>query len=170
MRSSQSYYQSYNWYKQRVDQENELLLQAIEAKDKETRKNLAVKMLALRDERRKMVAEQINKPVEFYEPAFETMEGTARYIEGGIGAALNTMRFSKKLLKLDSNYHKDALQKADSNPEAAYKTEVSQKYTYATGFNIARLLDRFGSDYKSRLFKTPELTLEKLLREAVAKQ
>lgn len=165
----QSYYNNYDWYKKGVDQENELLLQAIEAKDKESRKSLALKMLAVRDERRKMVAGQLNKPVEFYEPGFETMEGTARYIEGGIGTALQQTQFSKELLKLDTNYSKAALNKPDSNPQAGYKTEVSQKYTYATGYNMARLLDKFGSDYKKRLFKTPELTLEKCLREAVAK-
>jgi hypothetical protein len=38
-------------------------------------------------------------------------------------------------------------------------------YFYATGFNMARLLDKLGIEYKSRLFKDGKISLEDILRE-----
>mgnify|MGYP001465247638 CR=1 FL=1 len=69
------------------------------------------------------------------------MEGTARYIEfhacpGGYD--------------LDAN-------------DWLYRTDISQ-YMYATGFNIVRLLDKLGVDYKTRLFDEG-LALDGLLPE-----
>ena len=75
------------------------------------------------------------------ERVYETMEGTARYIEvhacpGGYD--------------LDAN-------------DWLYRTDISQ-YMYATGFNIVRLLDKLGVDYKTRLFDEG-LALDGLLPE-----
>ena len=44
-----------------------------------------------------------------------------------------------------------------------YRTDISQ-YMYATGFNIVRLLDKLGVDYKTRLFDEG-LALDGLLPE-----
>lgn len=75
------------------------------------------------------------------ERVYETMEGTARYIEfhacpGGYD--------------LDAN-------------DWLYRTDISQ-YMYATGFNIVRLLDKLGVDCKTRLFDEG-LALDGLLPE-----
>jgi hypothetical protein len=165
--SLQSYYRNYDWYKKGIDQENALLLQAIDEKDLAKKKELTRKMLELRNERRKIVAEKIDRPVAFYEQGFETMEGTARYIEEATILNMSKRMIPGKLMALDSNYNRLLPVKSKSLSEIAYKTEESQSYTYATGYNMCRLLDSFKSDYKSRLFKIPDLTLEKILREVV---
>ena len=59
--SLQSYYRNFDWYKKGIDQENALIVQAVEEKGVEKKKDLARKMLALRSARRKTVAEK-NRP------------------------------------------------------------------------------------------------------------
>jgi hypothetical protein len=167
--SLQSYYKKFDWYKKSVDQENDLILQAIEEKDKTKRKDLTVKMFTLRDERRNRAMQQLDRPVAFYESGFETMEGTARYIEEAVHNNFLTVKFPDELLRLDTIYA-NALRREKPAPDASgYKTEATMVYTYAIGYNMARLLDKFGSNYKSKLFIQPELTLEKLLRDEVGR-
>lgn len=167
--SLQSYYKNYDWYKKSVDEENDLILKAIGEKKKAARNKLVLKMFTLRDARRKQSAGQVNRPVDFYEQGFETMEGTARYIEDATGTHFSKVKFSDEFMKIDTAFN-NAISKPGVNPESAYKTAVSQKYTYAIGFNMARLLDVYGNNYKSRLFKEPGLTLEKILGEEAAKR
>jgi hypothetical protein len=161
--SLQSYYTNLDWYKKGIDQENALILQAIEEKDLAKKKDLTRKMLELRNERRK----KIDRPVAFYETGFEAMEGTARYLEDATIMKMEKSMIAGKLIALDSNYNRLQPVKSKQVSEIAFKTEESQSYTYAIGFNMCRLLDTFNSDYKSRLFKIPELTLEKILQEIV---
>jgi hypothetical protein len=165
----QNYYNTMDWFKQSVDQENDLMLQAIAEKNKSARKKLTLQMFALRDARIKKAHEELNKPVEFYESGFGTMEGTARYIEEGAIYNFADITYRKELLQADSNYRSAISSKELVNPEAGYKTQATMLYTYALGYNMARLLDKFGSNYKTRLFRTPDLTLDKILREEVAK-
>jgi hypothetical protein len=167
--SLQKNYNTLDWYKQSVDLENGLILKAMEEKNKAERKKLILKMFALRDERRKLTLERTNRSVDFYESGFETMEGTARYIENAVIKLFSTVKFSDELLKIDSTYTSPLLKQKNVYGESGYKTEVSQSYTYAIGYNMARLLDVLRNNYKSRLFKNPELTLEKILREEIGK-
>lgn len=167
--SLQGYYARFAWYKKSVDQENALILQAIREKNKAARNKLVTQMFALRDDRRKLAEDTLNRPVTFYESGFETMEGTARYIEEATVKLFPKVKFPHEFLETDTSFA-NAISKASLNPDIAHKTEVSQKYTYAIGFNMSRLLDVYGSNYKSRLFREPELTLEKLLREEVKKR
>lgn len=166
--SLQGYYNIHDWYKKGIDQENALLLQAIEEKDLAKKKTLTRQMLETRSARRKTVDEKLNRPVAFYEPGFETMEGTARYIEMATIVNMIKPMIAGKLIALDSNYKK-LLPAVELKPLAdiAIKTEATQRYTYAIGYNMCRLLDTYNKDYKSRLFKTPDLTLEKILQEVV---
>jgi hypothetical protein len=166
--SLQSYYKTLDWYKKSVDQENDLILLAIDEKDKTKRKDLVVKMFSLRDDRRRRTLQQMDRRVDFYESGFETMEGTARYIEEAVYNNFLNVKFPDELLKIDTIYS-NALKKGKPIPDpAGYKTEATMVYTYAIGYNMARLLDKFGCKYKSKLFIEPELTLEKLLRDEVS--
>lgn len=162
--SLQSYYDKHPWYKKAVDEENKLILEAIEQKDKKQRRILIDKMFVVRGERRKQVLDKFNRSIDFYEKSFETMEGTARYIEAAVIRNFSTMQLSERLKKSDTN---SMINGPSSDPEWAYKTNVSQRYTYAIGYNMARLLDALKVSYKTELFKTPDLTLEDLLRTAV---
>lgn len=164
--SLQSYYQKYDWFRESIDKENALMLQAIAQQDLRLRKDLVRKMLSLRDERRKQASNKINRPIEYYERSFETMEGTARYIELSVITNFHKLKVPNALRKSDPNY--SALTAGPmQEPEWAYKTEVSQSYTYAMGYNMAKLLDALGLEFKTKLFKTPALTLEDILREGI---
>ena len=95
------------------------------------------------------------------------MEGTARYVEEEVIINMEKSMIAGKLISLDSNFNRLLPVQSKSVSGIAYNTEESQSYTYAIGYNMCRLLDTFKSDYKARLFKTPELTLEKILVEVV---
>lgn len=135
------YYKSHGWYKEFADRENEFLLAALEADDAaEIRRNIADFRQA-RAERRERMRQELRPETVGIEQVYETMEGTARYIEfhaypGGYDLTAN---------------------------DWLYRTDRSQ-YMYATGFNIVRLLDKLGVDYKTRLFGEG-IALDELLPE-----
>lgn len=135
------YYMGNGWYKELADRENELLLAALEADDTaETGRNIAA-FRQVRAERREKMRRELRPETVGIEQVYETMEGTARYIEfhahpGGYDLATN-----------------DWLYRADRS-----------QYMYATGFNIVRLLDKLGVDYKTRLFDEG-IALDELLPE-----
>lgn len=94
------------------------------------------------------------------------MEGTARYLEYKLCSIFATRRPDEKLLRSDTSFksfNKFRNYKLQSDPWL-YKTEKTS-YFYATGFNMARLLDKLGVEYKSKLFNQGHLTLEQLLDE-----
>ena len=163
--SLQSYYRNYDWFKKNIDEENSLILKAIEEKNKKNTDSLIKRMFTIRQSRRERTLDTVNISIDLYEKSFETMEGTARYIEVEVSMNFNKLPISNKLKQLDTNYNKIKSTNPISDPEWNYKTEVSQKYTYATGYNMARLLDKLGIEYKTRLFREPELTLEDILRK-----
>lgn len=165
--SLQSNYKIYDWFKQNIDEENSLILKAIEEKSKKNIDSLIRRMFTIRQSRRERILKTIDRYIDFYEKSFETMEGTARYIEVEVSRNFHKAPISDKLKQLDTNYNN--IKNTNPGPDAEwnYKTEVSQKYTYAIGYNMARLLDKLGIEYKTRLFREPELTLEDILRKAV---
>ena len=170
--SLQALYENHVWYKEDIDQENSIILKAIDLDDASARDSLIRQMFTIRDERRRLAIQRFNRSVDFYEKCFETMEGTARYVEAAVIRNFNHMKIPDKLARLDDNYKppdRSVHIKAKPEPDYLYKTEVSQSYTYAMGYNVARLLDKLRIEYKSRLFKTPDLTLEDILRNALNK-
>ena len=66
---------------------------------------------------------------------------------------------------MDPDYSVSRTSAPHPQAEMAFKTELSQLYTYATGYNITKLLDVLGLDYKAKLFNKADLTLEDFLRE-----
>ena len=135
------HYQRYGWYKESVDRENAFLLDALRQTDAEIIRRDIDGFQKLRAERHARMRRELAPEAVGAERVYETMEGTARYIEfhacpGGYD--------------LDAN-------------DWLYRTDISQ-YMYATGFNIVRLLDKLGVDYKTRLFDEG-LALDGLLPE-----
>lgn len=161
-------YKSNPWFKKSIDEENELLLQAISEADSLKMKNLIKEFLSLRNQRRKMVSEQLKIDISKYEKCYETMEGTARYIEYSLYKLYSTSRPDYKLLRSDTSFKSFEkfrnynMQKDDW----LYKTGKTT-YFYAIGFNMARLLDKLKIEYKSKLFKQGQITLEDILNDAV---
>jgi hypothetical protein len=163
--SLQSYYKNHDWYRTSIDEENKLLLQAFEEPKKRKQKELIRKMFTLRDARRKTAVEKFNRPVDFYEKSFETMEGTARYVEAAVSAQYHTLTLPENIRQAFGTLLTTKLVAPQESP-MTYVTSASQLYTYATGYNMTRVLDAIGISYKDKLFKTPTLTVEELLREA----
>ncbi|MBI3235659.1 MAG: hypothetical protein HYZ42_16750 [Bacteroidetes bacterium] len=157
-------YKSNNAYKKSIDEENQLLLKALNETDSlNTRKHIA-EFFSLRNKRRADVLSQYKLDISKYEKCYETMEGTARYIEYSLYSLFSTYKPDEKLLKSDTsfksfnkfrNYH-------IKKDEWLYLTEKTT-YFYAIGFNMVRLLDKLNIEYKSRLFKEGKLSLEDLL-------
>jgi len=142
--SLQQLYAVNGWYKQSIDQENTMLLTAIKSHNKQSLYANADSFLVLREHRRKLAAQNLHLQVENAETSFETLEGTARYIEAA------TLKAASK-----------------NNPAWLYETTISDRYFYATGYNICLLLDKLGTPYKRTLFRNGSLTLEDILKQVL---
>ena len=131
------------WYKESIQQENELLLKAIDAPDLDATKAHIRAFFELRDRRRTRMKEQEKIDITAAEQFMETMEGSARYIE-------------YRLYEYFGNFNLT---------DAKWLYTVGKNYYYATGFNLLRLLDKLGIEYHSHIFTDVTTTLEKKLRE-----
>jgi hypothetical protein len=146
--------------------ENELLLNAIKETDSIKIVNIIKDFFALRTQRRKTVLSKMKFDISKYEKCYETMEGTARYIEYSLYKLYTSRQPDDKLLKSDTSFRSfEKFRNYDlTKDEWLYKTEKTT-YFYAVGFNTARLLDKLKIEYKSRLFKEGKITMEDILLE-----
>lgn len=160
-------YKDNDWFKKCVDEENRVLLLALAATDSTEISRLIKSFFVLRDNRRKETVQILGVDIVKTETVYETMEGTARYIEYSLYDMLAKESPDTKLMQTDTCYHSNSFFKG-FKPETEkwlYETDKTT-YFYATGFNIARLLDMLSIEYKSRLFNTNEITLEQILKES----
>lgn len=160
-------YENNSWFKKSIDEENKLLLAAIDATDSLKTANLVKEFFELRALRRQAVLEQLKWDISKYEKCYETMEGTARYIEYSLYKLYSTRLPDSKLLKSDPAFKSfEKFRQYDlKKDEWLYKTEKTT-YFYAVGFNMARLLDKLKIEYKSKLFKQGKISLEDIFNEA----
>ncbi|PQA93863.1 hypothetical protein SAMN05421796_10666 [Chryseobacterium piscicola] len=159
-------YKNNDWFKKSIDEENQLLLKALGEKDNISTKKIIKDFFSLRNKRRSEVFAKLNVDISKYEKCYETMEGTARYIEFSLYDLFSKKRPNPQLLKSDTSYK--SLQKFRNyninKDKWLYESEMTT-YFYATGFNMARVLDKLKIDYKSRLFKEGKITMEDILLE-----
>ena len=161
--SLQQLYKSNKWYKQYVDSENNLLLKAVACSSKKGTDSLLHQFFMVRSERRLRAKAETNQDIALLEKSFETFEGTARFIEAYV---LQHPLDDKVLSIIDSSFtieHK-VIRFTSNLPEYLYKTEVSDRYFYATGYNETRLLKKMNVNYTSMLFNQQALTLEDVLQ------
>jgi hypothetical protein len=85
----------------------------------------------LRNERRERVKKELCIDIVALEQLYETMEGSARYIEYCLYRHFGNFSLS----------------------DAKWLYTVGRKYYYATGFNLLRLSDKLEIDYKYEIFK-----------------
>jgi hypothetical protein len=159
-------YQAQTWFKKSVDKENELLLRALKEADQKNVKNLLRSFFSLRSQRRLETKKRLSVDIERTEQVYETMEGTARFVEFGLYTIFANKEPDRQLMKSDSCYHvyKDFRNYRMENDKWLYLSERTS-YFYATGFNIVRLLEKLDVNYNTRLFNDGQLSLETLLRE-----
>lgn len=77
----QSLYSQNNWYKESVDKENDMLLSAIASEDIAEINSFVNSFFELRAQRRITTKQKLDTDIAAIEQLFETMEGTARYVE-----------------------------------------------------------------------------------------
>ncbi len=160
-------YNSHPWFKASVDQENKMLLTALHTADEKQIKILVDSFFVLREQRRRQTKQQLKADIEPIEKSYETMEGTARYVEYSLYHNFATKNPNHNLLKSDSSYHSYQYFR-DYNIEKDQWLYLSEKtnYFYATGFNLVRLLDKLKIAYKTRVFNEGGLSLEQILKQS----
>lgn len=164
--SLSAFYKTVPWFKESIDIENRFLLEAISEKDNIKTAKILRDFWAKRKQRRQKFQKVFKFDIDKFEKCYETMEGTARYVEFSLYNHFAQRKPDETLMKSDSSFKSFAkfknykLQK----DEWLYLTNKTT-YFYATGFNMARLLDKLGIEYKSRLFKDGKISLEDILRE-----
>ena len=134
---------SHDWYKESITWENDLLLKVIDTNDIEEAKAYIQLFFKLRDERRERVKKELGIDIVALEQLYETMEGSARYIEYCLYRHFGNFNLS----------------------DAKWLYTVGRNYYYATGFNLLRISDKFEIDYKYGIFKDVS-TVERNLRNA----
>ena len=122
---------SHDWYNESITRENDLLLKAIDTNDIEASKAYIQSFFKLRNERRERVKNELGIDIVALEQLYETMEGSARYIEYCLYRHFGNFNLS----------------------DAKWLYTVGRKYYYATGFNLLRISDNLGIDYKYGIFK-----------------
>ena len=132
---------SHDWYRESITQENDFLLKAIDANDIEASRAYIQSFFKLRNERRERVKKELCIDIVALEQLYETMEGSARYIEYCLYRHFGNFNLS----------------------DAKWLYTVGRKYYYATGFNLLRLSDKLEIDYKYAIFKDVS-TVERNLR------
>lgn len=157
-------YRSNEWFRESVEKENEMLLSALKATENNEICSLIDSFFQLRNHRREQTKALFNSDIKPTEELLETMEGTARYVEFRLYNEFLTKLPDKKMMESDSCYGSYVyFRDFELEKEQWLYKAKGINYFYATGFNIARLLDKLQIEYKSRLFNEGELSLEKIL-------
>jgi len=166
--SIQQFYRQHAWFKEKVDRENDILLRALETSSREEINELLASFFVLRKARREETKQKLGVNLRIIEKAYETMEGTARYVELMLSEAFSNKQPDYEMVKFDPAYrsYEEFSHYNIQNQKWSYQTSGT-KYFYATGFNMARLLDKMGIAYKDRLFREGSVSLEDLLEEAL---
>ena len=158
----QSIYSQNNWYKESVDKENDMLLSAIASVDTAEIKEYIKSFFILREKRRKSTKEKLNVDISVIEEIFETMEGTARYVEFNLYNIFSAKQPDIEMISSDTLYQSYKYFKGFNFEQNEWLYKTGSTYYYAIGFNILRLLDKLDIKYKSDLFKD-DISAEKIL-------
>lgn len=159
-------YDEHAWFRKKVDSENRLLLQALETDDRDAIRELLAAFFKERETRRDETKRKLNLDIKTVENTYETLEGTARYVEQKLYEKFSQKRPDTRLQKSDAAYQAYTSFKDHEleKEEWLYLTTKTSVYFYATGFNMTRILDKLEVEYKTRLFKERELSLEDILK------
>jgi hypothetical protein len=164
-------YKAYPWFKEGIDRENNILLAALQAANDREVQDRVDSFFALRRQRRVVAKRLLGDNLATLERAYETMEGTARYVEYCLYRGFAQKEPNNKLSRSDSAYHSyQYFQNYSIEKDTWLYLSDKTTYFYATGFNLVRLLDKLGIEYKTRLFKEGGLSLEDLLKQHYAKK
>lgn len=161
-----SLYLQNSWFKESIDRENDMLLSAIDSEDITEIHSFVNSFFELREQRRITTKQKCNADIAAIEQLFETMEGTARYVEYNLYDVFSTMQPDVEMMKSDTLYQSYSYFKNFSFEENQWLYKTGSTYYYAIGFNMLRLLDLLKIDYQSKLFQN-NISLEDILRTEV---
>jgi hypothetical protein len=158
-------YEGNEWFKKMTDEENGFLLLAIYSSDTAVTQQYIHRFLAKRKEKRARFLEQQHYDIRPYEVFYEKLEGTARYVEFQLLNNFRSLPADTGLQRVDTAYtsHRDLRDFELEKHLWLFDSARSGNYVYATGFNMARLLDKLRRPYKEQLFNNGALALEDLL-------
>jgi hypothetical protein len=162
----QEIYKSHGWFKASVDQENAMLLAALDAADEKQTQSLVDSFFLFREKRHLQAKRQLAVDIRQIEQAYETMEGTARYVEYSLYRHFARKDPDRDLAKSDTAYHAYGYFRNHTleKDKWLYLSDKT-RYFYATGFNMVRLFDKRKVNYKTRLFNEAGLSSEQLLQQ-----
>lgn len=158
IRKLQSYYDDYPWFKESIDQENQLLLQCLASKDISETKAIFKEYKAKRSQRLSKFLEIEKFNLAPQEEFLEKMEGSARYMEYQLYLSFKNIPANKELIKIDKNYDPSAFKTFRLEDKPWMYESNSVRYFYSTGFNMMRLLDQLKIDYKEHFFDDNTIT------------
>lgn len=171
--SLHAFYTNLAWFRQALEKENALLLQAFADSTQDDRNRSIRTFLDVRKQRRQQFREKLGFDIRRDENFWEKIEGSARYMEYNAGFIFHTLTRKPVELKHDSlfNQWKDYITLGFiDRPWFADKTQIMTAYYYVTGFNICRLLDKLDMEYKPSLFDEPGLPLDHYLEVYIQSQ
>lgn len=121
---------NYGWYVDRLVKENTLLSQMLTANDIAEVQQLWASFLPIRNERLRLVKEQLGLDIELFYPMTETNEGTARYIEYCLYREQGLSDRTDWMTNLDSD-----------------------SYYYTSGLYMILIMEKFGIEFRDDLFE-----------------
>jgi hypothetical protein len=158
------------WFQQLLEKENMALLNAIRTNAGDST-NLYIDEFFRTRQQRRMKYKTLHKlNLSELETFWETIEGTARYAEYYMAGNFHQMttETSNQCDSLFRNF-KDYASQSNFENEPAFiqRTKMMQAYYYVTGFNLCRLMDKIGIDYKLDLFDHPTEGLYEILTKNI---
>lgn len=158
-------YRKCDWFREQLDVENDLLLQALATENPDSLARAIQSFNVLRENRRTLYQKFYGLDIAPYEDYYEKIEGSARYLEAYLLHSYKNLPPFPELLRTDSTYkaHLDYLDFSLEQEPWLYLSSKTGNYVYATGFNQLRLLDKLGVAYKDSLFNKPQTSLGSLI-------
>ncbi|MBR6287069.1 MAG: hypothetical protein IKR18_08815 [Bacteroidaceae bacterium] len=132
---------NYDWYREMLSRENELLVAMYHSSDIAEVRRLFARFLPIRNKRLQMVKDRLGLDIRLFYPLTEANEGSARYIEYCL-------------------YREQGLTRTE------WMLDFNGCYYYASGLYMILIMDKLGIEYKdelfSRYFTLPDILADKL--------
>ncbi len=159
-------YRQYTWFRMELARENQALLNAIACTEHDSIDHFAHEFLQIRRNRRDRFVHLSDFNLSAMENFWETIEGTARYIEYYLADTFKALSRNDGL-NCDTLFNHFAFYLDDSDFEEKevfqQRTLIMEAYYYVTGFNLCRLMDKIGIAYKDDRFEYPDTSLHDIL-------
>jgi hypothetical protein len=147
-------YMQHKWFQQSLEKENAALLSAIGSTDKDSLGPYIKEFIQARENRIAKYEKTNKLDLNTMEKFWETMEGTARYVEYYMAG--NFSQIPKTAIQCDSLFNRfkdyEEASNFEDKPEFRTRTQIMPAYYYVIGFNLCRLMDKMNINYKQGLF------------------